>query len=140
LSGEQMDQVDRVELLSWLETIERNFDPLLLKGRNRFNEAEGWVGIWLFRSLIGTNYKKMSEDSVNKIIGIFSSRWQTWVTYVGLVGIFGVPIVLNLQPTFWQLVLAYGVIVISLVMSLYANLNRMLSMGDPYFNLNFESP
>ena len=53
MSGEQMDQVDRVELLSWLETIERNFDPLLLKGRNRFNEAEGWVGIWLFRSLIG---------------------------------------------------------------------------------------
>ncbi|AGA59985.1 hypothetical protein Theco_3981 (plasmid) [Thermobacillus composti KWC4] len=136
MPGEQKDQLDRVELLSWLETLERNFDPLLLKGRNRFNEAEGWVGIWLFRSLIGTNYKKMPEDSVNKVIDIFSSRWQTWVTYAALAGIFGVPSVLNLQLTFWQSVLAYGVIVISLVMSLYANLNRMLSMGDPYFNSN----
>lgn len=35
---------DRVTLFSWLETIQRSFDPKLLAARQRFNESAGWVG------------------------------------------------------------------------------------------------
>lgn len=139
MSGEQKEHIDRVGLLSWLETLERDFDSLLLKGRSRFSEPAGWVGIWLVRSLIGTNYEKMPENSVNKILAFFSSRLQTWVTYIGLAGVLGVPYIpnlSNLQLTFWPSILVYGGALISLVMSLYANLSRMLSLSDPYFNSN----
>jgi hypothetical protein len=102
LSGNQNKAVDRVEILSWLETIQRNFDPLLLKGRNRFNEAGEWIwiGIWLVRSFIGVGFQKMPEDNINKFLAVFSSWWQTWVTYLGLFGVILVPHVSDLQFTF----------------------------------------
>jgi hypothetical protein len=136
LFGNQREHIDRIELFSWLETLERNFDPHLLKGRNRFNEAEGWIVIWLFRSLLGTSYEKMPDDSVNKILAIFLSKWQKFLTYLGLVGVVGISLLSDFQLTFWQTVLAYGGIAISLGMSLYANLSRMLTLNDPYFNSN----
>lgn len=106
--GNHREHIDRIELISWLETIERNIDPLLLKGRNRFNEAEGWILIWLFRSLLGTSYEKMPEDSVNKILALFLSKWQKVLTYLGLVGVVGVPLVSEFQLSFWQAYLASG--------------------------------
>lgn len=137
MSKEQRDIMDRVELLSWLETMERNFDPLLLKGRNRFNESEGWIGIWLLRSLLGIRYEKMPEDKVSRIINVFSTRWQTWLTYLaGVAGMCVIPNIPNIELAFWQFVFFYGAIGTSLIISMYANLNRMLSMDDPYFNSN----
>jgi len=136
LSGDQKEPVDRVELFSWLETIERNFDPLLLKGRRRFNEAEGWVFIWLVRSLFGASYKKMSDDSVNKILAFLSNQWKTWGTLLGLAGVAGGSLSSILQLSLWQTILAYSVIGVSIITSLYANLSRMLILDDPYFNSN----
>ena len=136
MSGDHKEYTDRVALFSWLDTIERNFDPPLLKGRSKFEEAKSWTWTWLFRSLMGTSYEKMPEDSVNKFLAFFSSQWQTWVTYLGLVGVVGVPLVSPFKLTFWPSVLAYGVIVLSFGLSLYANFNRMLTLDDPYFNSN----
>lgn len=127
---------DRIELFSWLETIHRSFDPKLLKGRLLYNEAAGWVGIWLFRSLLGTSYKKMPADSANKIIGILSAQWQTWVTYIAAAGFSFGRHGLGLHVPVWSSILAYSVIILSLIASLYANLSRMLTLDDPYFNSN----
>lgn len=136
LPGEDKDPEKRSEMLFWLNLIERNFDAPLLKGRNRFSEAQGWVGIWLIRSLIGTSYKKVPEDSVNTVFSFFSNQWQTWITYLGLIGVWGISGTLNLQVPAWQPAIAYGVIAISLLMSMVANLMRMLNLNDPYFNSN----
>ena len=133
MSGDPRNQLqNRIEMLSWLETIVRNFDPPLLMGRARFNEAEGWVWIWLLRSLFGAKYEKMPEEKVNGFLRTFSSRWQTWFTYIGLIGIAGVPQTLGWEMSLSFSGLAYGAIVISFIFSLIANLNRMLTMGDPY--------
>lgn len=137
MPGEHKDPEDRIEYLSWFEMIERSFDPPLLKGRSRFKETQGWFGVWLIRSLSGFKYKKMSEESFNKFSAIFSSKLQTWLTYLGLGGILGfiefsnVP---NLHFDSWYAIVGYVVIAASLIMSLIANLARMLTISDPYFN------
>ncbi|MBE9914600.1 hypothetical protein G8C92_11210 [Paenibacillus donghaensis] len=61
MPDEQTDRSYRVEMLGWFETIKRSFDPLLLKGRNRFSESAGWIGIWLVRLII---------DELNKQIDL----------------------------------------------------------------------
>ncbi|MFD0714772.1 hypothetical protein [Paenibacillus sp. GCM10027626] len=127
---------NRPDLISWIGAIQRNFDPILLEGRKHYREAAGWVGIWLLRSLLGTSYQKMSQDRVNKFLVIFSNQWQTWLTYVGLGGIVGLPSIFDFQLTFWPVLISYSLIGLSLIMSLYANLSRMLTLDDPYFNSN----
>jgi hypothetical protein len=124
-----------VELLSWLQTIERDFEPPLLQGRKRFNESRGWVGVWLLRSLLGARVEKADTKS-RKLVALLSSRWQTWATHVSLAGFTLVPALADLQPAFWQTVAGYGAIGLSFILSLIANLSRMLTLTDPYFNAN----
>lgn len=127
---------DRIALFSWLEMIQRSFDPKLFMARQRFNEAAGWVGIWLIRSLIGTSYKKMPEESLNKTIGFLSTQWQTWGTYLLAVGITSSAAAVDFRIPIFSYILGYGLVLVSLIASLYANLNRMLTLDDPYFNSN----
>lgn len=127
---------DRIALFGWLEMIQRSFDPKLLMARQRFNEAAGWVGIWLIRSLIGTSYKKMPEESLNKTIGFLSTQWQTWGTYLLAVGITSSAAAVDFRIPIFSYILGYGLVLVSLIASLYANLNRMLTLDDPYFNSN----
>lgn len=127
---------DRIALFSWLEMIQRSFDPKLFMARQRFNEAVGWVGIWLIRSLIGTSYKKMPEESLNKTIGFLSTQWQTWGTYLLAVGITSSAAAVDFKIPIFSYILGYGLVLVSLIASLYANLNRMLTLDDPYFNSN----
>lgn|GEM_PF-3768625 len=127
----------QVKLIAWLSAIQRDFDPLLLKGRKLFNESAGWFWVWFARSLFTTSYKKVSDDSASSFMGIFSSRWQSILTYLALAGLVVPSHLFNLWTLpFWPSVISYGIIGVSIIMSFVANLNRMLTLSDPYFNSN----
>jgi hypothetical protein len=134
---ESGDSIDRVEILNWLDILKRDFDPNLLKSRDNFNQAAGWFGIWIFRSLLGTKYKKMPEDSMSNITDFFSSRVSLWLSYVASFGTLSISL-MNWAMGFnkWAHLIGIGIILIRLIGSFKSNMTRMLTPGDPYFNSN----
>jgi hypothetical protein len=136
---ESVESIDRNEILNWLDILQRDFDPNLLKSRDNFNQAAGWFGIWLFRSLLGTNYEKMPEDSITKITGFFSSRLSLWISYgVSIFGTVSSISFMNWAMGFekWALLISISLILIRVIGSFKSNMTRMLTPGDPYFNSN----
>lgn len=128
---------EKIDLISWLGSIKRDFDPLLLEARKQY-PTNGWVGSWLIRSLTGFKYIKMPENSVSKVVTFFSNHITIWSSIV--IGLFGVgankylPLFSHLQP--WPQTIGVFLMVVSLAMSLKANFTRMLTLDDPYFNPN----
>jgi len=133
----QNDVVDRIELLSWLDTIKRDFDPKLLQARGQF-PASGWFWPLIIRSLLGFKYKKMSDDSIEIFIRIFSSHFAVWGAII--IGIGGttantwIDWFHQYQP--WPRTIGISLMVITFVLSIKANITRMLTLDDPYFNPN----
>jgi hypothetical protein len=133
MSGQRPeDAVNRIELLSWLKTIERDFDPVLLEARKQY-PASGWVGVWLARSLLGIKYKRMPEDSIQKTVAFFSSRatlWSAWL--VAIAGNAALAWIRGFDD--WQWLAGIVLLAAAVAGSLKSNLTRMLAPGDPYFN------
>ncbi|WP_054943588.1 hypothetical protein [Paenibacillus ihuae] len=133
----EQNENERIDLISWLGSIKRDFDPLLLEARKQY-PINGWVGSWLIRSLTGFKYIKMPENSVSKIVTFFSNHITIWASIA--IGAFGagankyLPLFSHLQP--WPRTIGVFLMVVSLAMSLKANFTRMLTLDDPYFNPN----
>ncbi|MCL6604840.1 MAG: vacuolar protein sorting-associated family 51 protein [Paenibacillus sp.] len=125
---------DQVQLLFWLDTVRRDFDPTLQKARTNFNPAAGWFGILLIRSLLGLRYQKMTEEDFSKIKSFFSSQATLWSIYgIGIaVGLFHWLESLG-EWALWINIVLLGIRVVG---SIWATLSRMLTPGDPYFNSN----
>jgi hypothetical protein len=130
---ESEDPVKRIALLAWLETLKRDFDPVLLEARKQYHTV-GWVGALTVRSLLGIHYAPMPKDSVQKFVGLFSNRIVLWIL-IGATG--GSGIVQWIQGfKQWPLWINIVLLVIALLLSIRANLTRMLTLGDSYFNPN----
>ena len=127
---------DRNVLVVWLSAIQRKFDPPLEKARDRYSEPQGWIGIWLLRSLFGAKYEKMSEEGASGILNALSGIWQKVVTVLLLIGAVSAHSAFDFHLPIWGSLLAYAPVALSLIISLYANLARMLTLTDPYFNSN----
>ncbi|MCY9668126.1 hypothetical protein M5X11_24925 [Paenibacillus alginolyticus] len=75
---EQQPTTDRTALLSFLETMRRDFDNGLLPARNAYPGPQGWIGPWLMRSILGLQYQKPTDDTVNKLISFGSNHLAIW--------------------------------------------------------------
>lgn len=132
---EHMDEkqyADQTSLISWLDTIIRDFDQILLEARKK-STVHGWFGSWLLHSLLGLTYKEPTKGSISKINSFFSHHWTLWSAI--LIGVFG-PIanhwtISTFQP--WPRNITIAWLIFSVIMSCRSNFTRMLTIGDPYF-------
>ncbi|MCD9023195.1 hypothetical protein [Cohnella silvisoli] len=131
------EDIDRSELIAWLDTLRRDFDPPLLEARKNYPSPGFWLWPLLGRSLFGLKYKKMSEDSIQKLGAFFTNHITIW-TAIGL-GVFGAlsndvfDWFKDFQP--WPRTIGAALLLFSWLAALKANFTRMLTPGDPYLHL-----
>jgi hypothetical protein len=94
---------------------------------------KGWIGPLFFRSLLGfKGYKAPKPGDVNKIVALFSHY------YVALSGSIVAYLFVGLSNPFglqWTSILTFLFPAIFLIGSIYSNLTRMLTIGDPMFHI-----
>jgi hypothetical protein len=131
------ESVDRSEILSWLDTLRRDFDPVLLEARKNYPAQGFWLWPLLVRSFLGLKYKKMPEDSYQKLTTFFSNHVTIW-SAIGL-GVFGTLSndAFNWFESFrpWPRTIGIFLLVLSWLAALKVNFTRMLTLGDPYFHV-----
>ncbi|MCU6793971.1 hypothetical protein OB236_17855 [Paenibacillus sp. WQ 127069] len=138
MTEEQLIQEVETEsstVLSFLLARSKDFDTVLLKARDQFPGPPGWLGPLLIRSLLGLQYEKMPDESMQKGVAFFSNHITVWIALgAGALGITSAALNWHtLLDSRWPSVIGVSWFLLSIFLSIKANFTRMLTLDDPYF-------